>query len=266
MNENRTDGVSTPSRDRKLGNEWSDWDGSVERGGRLNEDQRVFIGFAFLALLFIILVMGLVYYMIAPRLEGWHHLLSSVSLTVLLVAAVSVLLWFIAIAAPLLSGRRLPWRMEAIQRSFHLLVPLVFRVGRRFGISRDRMGNSFVNLSNALVRSARINRESGPLLMLLPHCLALESRNQIQALAERYDCLVYTVPGGEKARKLIYDHRPSRIIAVACERDLVSGLQDVSSVIPTFAIPNCRPEGPCKNTTVELRRIEEALILFSPAG
>ncbi|HLA40307.1 MAG TPA: hypothetical protein VJ417_09930 [Candidatus Glassbacteria bacterium] len=46
----------------------------------------------------------------------------------------------------------------------------------------------------------------------------------------------------------------------------MSGLQDVAPVIPTFAVPNCRPEGPCKNTLVDLDRIEEALILFSPAG
>ena len=85
-----------------------------------------------------------------------------------------------------------------------------------------------------------------------------------QALGDRHDCLVHTVPGGELARKLIREHKPSRIIAVACERDLVSGIQDVAPVIPTFAVPNCRPEGPCKNTVVDIKRIEEALILFSP--
>lgn len=265
MNENSTDRAPAPVKDRKLGNEWSDWDGSVEREWKIDEDQRVFIGFAFLSLTVIILSLALVYYMVSPRLEGWHHLLSTVALVALVTAGASVLLWFAAIAVPLLTGRPLPWRMEAVQRSFHLLVPLVFRIGSRFGISRDRMGNSFVNLSNALVRSARINKQSGPLLMLLPHCLAPDSRRQVQELAGRYECLVHTVPGGEKARKLIHDHRPSRIIAVACERDLVSGLQDVSSIIPTFAIPNCRPEGPCKNTVVDLRRIEEALILFSPS-
>jgi len=252
--------------DRKLGNEWSDWDGAVESQWELNEDQRVFIGFAFLALLFVLLCGGLIYYMIAPRLEGWHHLLATVVLVSLLAAGVAVLLWFCALALPLLTGRRLPWRMEPVQRSFHLLLPLVFRMGRSFGISRDRMGNSFVNLSNALVRGARINTGSGPLLVLLPHCLTPESRRGIQALAERFGALVHTVPGGEKARKLIQDHRPSRIIAVACERDLVAGLQDVAPVIPTFAVPNCRPEGPCKNTTVDLRRIEEAMILLSPSS
>jgi hypothetical protein len=75
---------------------------------------------------------------------------------------------------------------------------------------------------------------------------------------------VFIVPGGELARQLIRDHNPSRIIAVACERDLVSGIQDVAPVIPTYAVPNCRPEGPCKNTIVDLKLIEEALILFSP--
>ncbi len=265
MAEETRDTPALKSAGRKLGNEWADWDGSVESRWALDEDQRIFIGFAFLALLVILLCAGLVFYMISPRLEGWHHHLSSAAFFILLAAGAAVALWFCAMALPLLTGRRLPWRMEMVQRSFHLLLPLVFRIGRSFGVSRDRMGNSFVNLSNALVRGARINTSRGPLLVLLPHCLTPDSRRGIQALAERYNALVHTVPGGEKARKLIQDHRPSRIIAVACERDLVAGLQDVAPVIPTFAVPNCRPEGPCKNTTVDLRRIEEALILFSPA-
>jgi uncharacterized protein len=251
-------------RDRRLGDEWADWNGRIGEEAEINVDQRVFIGFAFLFLLLMVAVSALIFYMISPRLEGWHHLLSRFVMFLLAFSGASVILWFAASALPLLTGRRLPWRMEFVQRTFRLLVPMVFRIGRRFGISRDRMGNSFINLSNAVMRSARLNDGSGPLLVLLPRCLTLQSRQSIQDLADRYGCLVHTVPGGELARKLIREHRPSRIIAVACERDLISGLQDVAPVIPTYAVPNCRPEGPCKNTLVDLRRIEEALILFSP--
>ena len=253
------------ARDRQLGDEWTDWNGNLKEGaGLIDEDRRIFIGFAFLCLLAMILAAFFVSYMIYPRLEGWHHLLSNLVVLLLAVSSLWVVLWFAAFALPLVFGRRPGVRFEFVQKSLNLLVPLATRLGERFGINRDRMSNSFIKVSNALVRSARINTDEGPLLVLLPRCLTGKVRKEVQALAERYDCLIHTVPGGELARQLIRRHRPSRIIAVACERDLVSGIQDVATVIPTYAIPNCRPEGPCKNTLVDLRRIEEALILFSP--
>jgi len=253
-------------KDRRLGDEWADWDGTRGEGeGVLDEDRRVFIGFACLSLLGLITIGALFFYMIYPRLEGWHHYLARGVLGLLAAACGLVLFWFITISLPLVTGIRLPWRMEPVQKTLNLIVPLTIKLGAKFGISRDRMSNSFIKVSNALVRSARLNKDSGPLMILLPRCLTAETRRKVQALAERYGSLVYTVPGGELARKLIRDHRPSRIIAVACERDLVSGIQDVAPVIPTYAVPNCRPEGPCKNTLVDLGRIEEALILFSPS-
>ncbi|MBN2288278.1 MAG: DUF116 domain-containing protein [Candidatus Glassbacteria bacterium] len=251
--------------DRKLGDEWTDWNGNLEASAvSLDEDRRVFIGFAFLCLAAMILAAVFVSYMIYPRLAGWHHLLAELTMLLLAVFSLALVLWFAAFALPLVFGKRPRLRLDFVQKSLNLLVPLTIGLGSRFGISRDRMGNSFIKVSNALVRSARINTGQGPLLMLLPRCLTGPVRKEVQALAGRYDCLVHTVPGGELARQLIRQHRPSRIIAVACERDLVSGIQDVSAVVPTYAIPNCRPEGPCKNTLVDLRRIEEALILFSP--
>ena len=250
---------------RKLGDEWVDWDGELEDGDTIiDEDRRVFIGFAFLCLTAMILAAVFVSYMVYPRLEGWHHLIARFVMLLLAASCLTVVLWFAAFALPLVFGLRPRLRLEFVQKTMNLLVPLTIRLGKRFGISRDRMGNSFIKVSNALVRSARINTDKGPLLVLLPRCLTGQVRKEVQALCERYDCLVHTVPGGELARQLIHRHHPSRIIAVACERDLVSGIQDVSAVIPTYAIPNCRPEGPCKNTLVDLHRIEEALILFSP--
>lgn len=251
--------------DRRLGDEWSDWSGANNgEQAVLDEDRRVFIGFAFLCLVGLIALLGMFFYMIFPRLEGWHEYLARGVIVAMCAFCVAVVLWFTSIALPLLTGVKLPWRMDFVQKSMHLLVPFTIRLGTWFGINRDRMGNSFIKVSNALVRSARINKDSGPLMVLLPRCLAPQTRKQIQALGERYECQVHVVPGGELARKLIHENRPSRIIAVACERDLVSGIQDVAPIIPTFAVPNCRPEGPCKNTMVDMDRMEEAMILFSP--
>lgn len=61
------------------------------------------------------------------------------------------------------------------------------------------------------------------------------------------------------ARLQIERMKPKAIITMACERDLVSGIQDVAEEIPVIAIPNRRPEGPCKNTEVNPEEVEEAI-------
>jgi len=55
--------------------------------------------------------------------------------------------------------------------------------------------------------------------------------------------------------------RPKLIIAVACDRDLASGIQDTYP-IPVYGVLNERPHGPCLDTIVQRSAIVEALELF----
>ena len=61
--------------------------------------------------------------------------------------------------------------------------------------------------------------------------------------------------------KAVREHRPTIILAVACERDLTSGMRDIKGKIPVLPTPNKRPQGPCKNTCLRIRELEEALDL-----
>jgi len=76
---------------------------------------------------------------------------------------------------------------------------------------------------------------------------------------------MYTAAGGEEARAAIKQYRPTIILAIACERDLISGIKDVAEKIPVFAIPNKRPEGPCKNTDFSLSELDEAVRVLMTA-
>ena len=55
--------------------------------------------------------------------------------------------------------------------------------------------------------------------------------------------------------------RPNAILAVACERDLTSGIQDVFPM-PVIGVLNRRPNGPCFNTSVDIDAIEEEIKTF----
>ncbi|MGC9337004.1 MAG: DUF116 domain-containing protein, partial [Candidatus Cloacimonadia bacterium] len=77
-------------------------------------------------------------------------------------------------------------------------------------------------------------------------------------LAEEYNVKVAIATGGTLARRIISEKKPKFTIAVACYRDLVSGIRDVFP-IKSFGIQNIRPQGPCINTKVEVEKIREVL-------
>jgi hypothetical protein len=77
-------------------------------------------------------------------------------------------------------------------------------------------------------------------------------------LAERHDIHISVATGGTLARKVIVDKRPQLVVAVACERDLTSGIKDCYP-LPVIGILNRRPHGPCINTTVDVASIDDAL-------
>lgn len=114
-------------------------------------------------------------------------------------------------------------------------------------------------------------------LLLTPHCLQQSDcvhkvttdvhnckrcgRCQVGTLleiADTYGCKFVVVTGGTLARLMIKNIRPKAIVAIACERDLVSGMNDVFP-IPVIGVLNERPCGPCCNTRVNTDRIKEVV-------
>ena len=82
----------------------------------------------------------------------------------------------------------------------------------------------------------------------------------ISQLAEKYNLVISVATGGTLARKVVVETKPSFIIAVACERDLSLGIQEVYP-IPVYGVLNERPFGPCVNTTVDLEKLENIIQL-----
>ena len=81
------------------------------------------------------------------------------------------------------------------------------------------------------------------------------------ALSKKYGLKVAISTGGTLARQAVKQARPKAIVAVACERDLTSGIQDVFP-IPVLGVFNERPFGPCFNTKVDLQKVEQAILDF----
>jgi hypothetical protein len=64
--------------------------------------------------------------------------------------------------------------------------------------------------------------------------------------------------GGTLARQIVYTTKPQAVLAIACERDLMSGIQDVYP-LPAVGVLNIRPNGPCFNTHVDVEAVRREL-------
>ena len=64
--------------------------------------------------------------------------------------------------------------------------------------------------------------------------------------------------GGTLARQIVKKNRPQAVLAIACERDLMSGIQDVYP-LPAVGVLNIRPNGPCYNTRVDIKEFKKVL-------
>jgi len=162
-----------------------------------------------------------------------------------------------------------------------VLYPLLYIAGRLARIDSERLQDFFVRTSNAMVRREFRGRRAKRLLVLLPHCLQREEckirvtsdiyncarcgkckiRDLIE-LADEFQLKLYVATGGTLARRVVKETRPEAIVAVACERDLSSGIAD-SYPLPVLGVMNDRPYGPCLNTGVDISRVRDALLFFT---
>ena len=180
-----------------------------------------------------------------------------------------------------LSSRRPPGKVGRFFIRMALgLHPLAFKIGHLFRISDDSMWTSFVELNNRLVWAAHVKYPAERILVLLPHCLQRSEcekkvthdisqcvgcgRCDIAGLRKLCDSLgvhAAVSTGGTLARQTVLKFRPKAVVAVACGRDLFSGIMDIRP-LPTLGVLNERPEGPCHNTRVDVDKVEYMLRHF----
>jgi len=248
----------TVPRDRKLGDEWREWDGTFMDPGEIRAGNRLFL---LLLLSAIVLLIGgafLLLYMISPRLAQYSSTLPRLISIILGAVSIIAILWFGAVLL-ILKTKSSKFCFCLGNKFFFEISDLATRLGRRIGLSRDRVGHSFIKVSNAIAIASLRAKLERKVLILLPRCLSPQSREKVLDICSRYPVAVRTVAGGEAAREHVRQLAPDAVIGIACERDLVSGIRDVAARIPVFGIPNIRPQGPCKGTYIDYADLEETL-------
>jgi hypothetical protein len=245
--------------DRKLGDEWTDWTGEVDpQEGDIDENPSMFLSLASAVLFLSVAAVFLGWFMVKPRFEQFNPTLATLTGWMIGGFTVGFLLSMLAESIVLKFGKSL-YSRKWIERFLLSLLPKTIWLGIKFGINKDRIGNSFIKMHNLITKTFIDKLSTFRTLILLPRCLKKEARTRLTSRLSGDNFKVYNAAGGEDAREAIKQYRPTVILAIACERDLISGIKDVADKVLVFAIPNKRPEGPCKNTDFSLTELEETL-------
>jgi hypothetical protein len=259
MSETNADHLTKP-KDRKLGDEWTDWEGDpCLLEAEIDENLITFLALAAGILFVLITLFPLGWYLIKPRIVQISPFAANVIGWSVIGFSIIFLILVLLECISLLRFRKSLFPYRLIEKVLLFLLPKTVWLGAKFGISKDRVGNSFIKVNNFITKSYADKLNPDRLLVLLPRCLTKEARSHIINRLNGDAFKILTAGGGEEARKAIRQYQPTLILALACERDLMSGIKDVAEKIPVLAVPNKRPEGPCKNTHVSLKELEEAL-------
>jgi len=242
--------------------------------------KRIFIGLLVFTCILLLLLIFLLWYVPIVGLRNIHPslpLIFSFALAFLIFLMISgglLLVFTIVRGKDIFLSQKLRGLVAKV------LFPLMILMGRIVGISKERVRQSFVELNNHLIRSNSHRVRPDKLLILLPHCIQdfeceikitgnirncrgcgkCEIKDLIE-LSDQYHLKIAVATGGTLARRIVLENRPEAIVAVACELDLTTGIQDAYP-IPVIGILNERPNGPCINTKADIEKVKKAIIDF----
>ena len=242
--------------DRRLGHEWDEWDGRpLPNQGNYDSSPALFFAWSAISLAIGLGVIALGLFLLSPRLRTVYASLPSLLWSVLLVGGSLLWAWWgVLLLSHEIRRPLLPERL-AERGPFLRLMRLTSRIADRFG-RRDWVENSAVKIYNnlAVMRGRKVGQ--GELLLLIPRCLSKVTLDGVLGIAGKYGVPVFVATRGQLARRVIRERRPRAVVAVACERDMVSGLHDVAGKIPVLGLTMTLPAGPCKDASLDLGQLE----------
>jgi len=145
------------------------------------------------------------------------------------------------------------------------------------------VSRAVIGASNALLRARKPKCRAAEMIVLIPSCLqSSKCTNKVTVdianckrcggcrvgdiiqVAEEYGVKVACATGGELALSLVKDDSVKVIIALACEKELRAGIIGAFPK-PVCAIVNSRPNGPCRDTVVDIGDVRAAIERFLKA-
>ncbi|HEV8508997.1 MAG TPA: DUF116 domain-containing protein [Gemmatimonadales bacterium] len=243
--------------DRRLGHEWDEWNGRpLPGGGDFSAAPGLFFRFAILTVAAATVAVAVLLFLVGPRLAALWQPLPKVLWITLAVFAGLKTLYLSLLAASYYGGRNLlPERL--LERGPYLqLMNYTSLIARGFG-KRDWVEHAAIDVYNTLAVRRGRTVGKGELLVLIPRCLSKQALDGVLEIAGRYEVPVFVATRGQLARRVIRERRPRAVVAVACERDMMTGLRDVAGKLPVLGLTMQLPNGPCRDAALDLDQMEK---------
>lgn len=175
------------------------------------------------------------------------------------------------------SGKAESFDIYILRVGISFMLPLFIYLTGIFKGDKDELRRIYININNLVVRNRLQKKHTTEMLILLPHCMQnkdCSSRvtegiencrrcgcckiGEVADITEHSGIRTVVAKGGTAARNTVKECKPDFILAIACERELMSGIGDVGS-IPVIGVINQRPNGYCTNTTVDMPQLKKTL-------
>lgn len=206
----------------------------------------------------------------------------SVIMNVIVILAIVTIIFSTMITNRVIKDKNVDSRIMNINfKIVSVLFPIITAIAKIMGISKNEIRKVYIKLNNKYIYSNSYNLKHEDILILTPHCIQnhnckLKVTNEVENCKQCGKCnvgdlvrlkkdknvKVFVATGGTLARKIIIDNNPKAVIAVACERDLTSGVQDINK-IPVLGVFNKRPNGPCVDTSININEVKDAIEFFT---
>lgn len=166
---------------------------------------------------------------------------------------------------------------ERILYNFYYLSYLIQEKIVNDQTKRNYIADIFLEYNNKRVLNKFKNSVPKNIAVLLPHCIQnyncpfritsdIENckrcgKCKIQGIVEmkeKYNLDIKVATGGTLARLFIKEKKPEIIVAVACKRDLISGIYDTFPM-SVYGVYNKIIDSPCINTDLNLEKIENVI-------
>jgi hypothetical protein len=269
------------SRAEYLGEAWLDEGARAVFEAESREGSWLFLTAAGAALVCLFGVSAVAWYLTAPRFAQLWEPLPRVLAAAVAAVVLYLALEYAGVILTVVTGKPILLPLARQGRLTLKLTPVALKLAKPFGKTIDRMVHSFVRVNNAVVESIT-GKVAGPVLVLLPRCVQRSECTQpiiedadyckrcgkcpmadLLDIRTRYENVEYYVlTGGSVAADIIKKVRPAAVIGVACERELLAGIELVDR-IPVVGLANVRPEGPCLHTQVCIEDFEKTLGHFA---
>jgi uncharacterized protein len=247
-------------------------------GGWKKPEKVTLIGLLSLACTCIVLILVLMYVVPTYGLGRIHPKLPLILGLVTTVLSLGIMLAGGLLITVTVLGHDVPFSRKLRGIAVKGLLPVLIVAGKLVGLKREQVQHAFVAVNNELVLAhCKNGRRPNRILLLMPHCIQDKdcqvkvthdvdnckrcgkcAIKDLLQLSDKYHVDLAVATGGTIARRIVTEKRPDLIIAVACERDLTSGIQDTTP-LPVYGIFNQRPFGPCLNTQVSVAQVEAVL-------